>query len=59
MTGAVGQAVLGLGKGLKKIRAGIIFGDMNGKDITTNDEVHGGGVVGMNNQSEIMKYRPS
>lgn len=26
-------------KGSKKIRAGIIFGDMNGKDITTNDEV--------------------
>lgn len=58
-TGAVGQAGLGLGKGLKKIRVGITFGDMNGKDVTTKDEVHGEGVVGMNNQSEIMKYRPN
>lgn len=47
-------------KGSKKIGVGIFFfGDMNGKDVTPKDEVHGEGVVGMNKQSEIMKYRPS
>ena len=30
---------------------------MNGKDVTTNDEIHGDGAVGMDNQGELMEYR--
>lgn len=45
-------------KGSKKIKEAF-FGDMNGKDVTSNDEVYGEGMVDMDNQSEIMKYRQS
>lgn len=42
----------------KKIKEAF-FGDMNGKDVTSNNEVYGEGIVGMDSQSEIMKYRQS
>lgn len=49
MTEAVGQVGLGLGKA-HKIFEEAFFGNMKGKDVTNNDEVHGGGAVGMDNQ---------
>lgn len=50
---------VGLGNRAQNKSSRYFLGDMNGKDVTTNDKIHGGGVVRMNNQSEIMKYRPS
>lgn len=49
----------GLGKSTQKNSKRHFFGDMDGKDVMTNNEVHGEEVVGMDNQGEIMKYRRS